>query len=335
MSNLSANPEFRTLAQRGQGSPFDPALYGEIVKPGELIDIVELSPLTLVDRRIYNVLIANAWERIAEPIVHRVAKSELKGTHKGNERIEDSLLRLMGTIAMVTITKDGKSYKRRVQLLGSSDESLEKNGFLHYRIPEDLIEILRNSQVYARLKTQVMYCFESKYSLCLYEMIERRIGLSYKQSEDFTLEQIRGLLNVPAGKLERFADLNKYCLKVAIDCNRSHLSKVRSGARPLSLDVLEKLIPELQIDRKRAAFAVNVMGSPDLYFEAAFANACYLVEAVLRSTVELTEGRRCSALLASLSKEACESLAQQSSAHLAQKFAAVDSLLETRSSMAA
>src|SRR3546814_1333475 len=96
-------------------------------------------------------LIANAWERISEPVIHRIAKTALKGTHQGNERIESSLLRLMGTIAIVTIRKGGKSYKRRVQLLGSSDESLEKDGFLHYRIPEELIEILRNSEVYARL----------------------------------------------------------------------------------------------------------------------------------------------------------------------------------------
>ncbi|TAJ72592.1 MAG: RepB family plasmid replication initiator protein, partial [Sphingobium sp.] len=183
-----------TLAQKGRGNPFDPANYGEIVKPGELVDIVELSPLTLADRRIYNLLIANAWERIGEPVIHRIPKSALKGTHQGNERIESSLLRLMGTIAIVTIRKGGKSFKRRVQLLGPSDESLEKDGFLHYRIPEELIEILRNSEVYARLKTQVMYCFESKYALCLYEMIERRIGLEYKQSEEFTIAELRGLL---------------------------------------------------------------------------------------------------------------------------------------------
>src|SRR3546814_4761622 len=60
-----------TLSQKGRGNPFDPANYGEIVKPGELVDIVELSPLTLADRRIYNLLIANAWERISEPVIHR------------------------------------------------------------------------------------------------------------------------------------------------------------------------------------------------------------------------------------------------------------------------
>ena len=218
MPNLAAvDREPRTLTQRGRGNPFDPSLYGEIVKPGELVDIVEVNPLTLADRRIYNLLIANAWDRIGEPVIHRVPKSALKGTHQGNERIESSLLRLMGTVAIVTIRKEGKDFKRRVQLLGPSDESLEKDGFLHYRIPEELIEILRNSEVYARLKTQVMYCFESKYALCLYEMIERRIGLSYKQSEEFTLEELRGVLNVPTGKLDRFADLNKYCLKVAVE----------------------------------------------------------------------------------------------------------------------
>src|SRR3546814_14370305 len=38
--------------------------------------------------------------------------------------------------------------------------------------------------------------FRSQYALCLYEMIERRIGLEYKQSEEFTIAELRGLLNV-------------------------------------------------------------------------------------------------------------------------------------------
>jgi hypothetical protein len=34
-----------------------------MIKPGELIDVIEMSPLTLTDRRIFNMLIENAWER--------------------------------------------------------------------------------------------------------------------------------------------------------------------------------------------------------------------------------------------------------------------------------
>lgn len=208
---------FRTLDQRGRGDAYDPNSNAEIVKPGELVDIRELSPLTLTDRRIYNLLLHNAWDHISEPIIHRIPKSALRGSHSGNERIENSLLKLMGTIAIVTIRKEGKPYTRRVQLLGASDESLEQDGYLHYRIPDELIEILRNSEVYARLKTKLMYSFRSKYALCIYEMIEKRIGLEFKRSEVFSIEDLRGLLNVPAGKLLRFADLNKHCIKVALD----------------------------------------------------------------------------------------------------------------------
>src|SRR3546814_2805008 len=78
-----------TLSQKGRGNPFDPANYGEIVTPGELVDIVELSPLTLADRRIYNLLIANAWERISEPVIHRIAKTAPKGTHQGKKPIAE------------------------------------------------------------------------------------------------------------------------------------------------------------------------------------------------------------------------------------------------------
>src|SRR3546814_13906435 len=60
-----------TLSQKGRGNPFDPATYGEIVKHGELVDIVEMSLLTLADRRISNMLIDNAWERIRAPDIHR------------------------------------------------------------------------------------------------------------------------------------------------------------------------------------------------------------------------------------------------------------------------
>ena len=61
-----------------------------VVKPGELVDIVEMSPLTLADRRIYNLLLANAWDKLAEPVQHMISKRELQGTlHKGTDRLEE------------------------------------------------------------------------------------------------------------------------------------------------------------------------------------------------------------------------------------------------------
>jgi plasmid replication initiation protein len=47
-------------------------------------------------------------------------------------------------------------------------------------------------------------------------MIERRIGLT-KSYEEFTTDTFRAMIGVPEGKLERFADFNKYCLKPALE----------------------------------------------------------------------------------------------------------------------
>jgi hypothetical protein len=79
-----------------------------------------------------------------------------------------------------------------------------------------LLEIIRESAVFGRLKTKIMFCFKSKYSLALYEIVQKRVGLKYKQAELFTLDEIRGLLGVPNDKLLRFPDLNKYALQIGL-----------------------------------------------------------------------------------------------------------------------
>jgi replication initiator protein len=207
---------YKTVDRRVIGFPLDRSMPGEMVKPGELIDIREISPLTLTDRRIYNLLIANAWDRITEPVEHVIDKSDLRGTHNGNERIEDSIRRLMSAIAEVKIIRDGKVAIKRVQLLGGNVEQEDERGRLYYTFPKQLIEIVKESEVFGRLKTQIMYCFKSKYALALYEIVQKRVGLKFKQADNFTVDEIRALLGVPKEKLTRFPDLNKYALQPAL-----------------------------------------------------------------------------------------------------------------------
>jgi Initiator Replication protein len=207
---------YKTVDRRVIGFPLDRSMPGEMVKPGELIDIKEISPLTLTDRRIYNLLIANAWDRITEPVEHVIDKSDLRGTHNGNERIEDSIRRLMSAIAEVKIIRDGKVAIKRVQLLGGNVEQEDERGRLYYTFPKQLIEIVKESEVFGRLKTQIMYCFKSKYALALYEIVQKRVGLKFKQADNFTVDEMRALLGVPKEKLTRFPDLNKYALQPAL-----------------------------------------------------------------------------------------------------------------------
>jgi hypothetical protein len=46
-----------------------------LVKPGELIDVVELTPLKLHDKRLFNEMLANAWGQIGEKKEHRIQNS--------------------------------------------------------------------------------------------------------------------------------------------------------------------------------------------------------------------------------------------------------------------
>ena len=124
--------------------------------------------------------------------------------------------RLMSAIAEVKIIRDGKTAIKRVQLLGGNIEQEDERGRLYYTFPKHLIEIVKESEVFGRLKTQIMYCFKSKYSLALYEIVQKRVGPKFKNSENFTVEEMRALLGVPKDKLVRFPDFNKYAIRPAL-----------------------------------------------------------------------------------------------------------------------
>src|SRR3954466_9485786 len=200
----------RTIRQHTTGNPLDPNdTTGSMIKPGELVDVVEMTPLTLVDRRTYNLLLAFAWDRIDEDVEHAIPKAVLRGAHKGNERLSDTIRRLMDAKIEVRIVRDGKRYLRCIHQLGTVDrpEDEDEDGNVYYRFPLELREIMQQSDIFARLQTEVMFCFTSKYSLALYEMVQKRGNLKHKNTEDFAIDEMRGLLRVHRGKLTEYADL--------------------------------------------------------------------------------------------------------------------------------
>lgn len=188
----------------------------EIIKPNELVHIIETKPLTLDARRIYNLLIANAWDKIEEPVVHSIRKSELRGLHTSSDRLIDAIRSLMGTIVETEIERDGKKFVRRVQLLTDNDEELDDRGVLNYSFSAGLRNIFKSSFVFAALQRKVMFAFTSRYALVLYEMIQARGRLKYKWSEEFELERFRRLMGVPPDKLKQFGHFNSRVLVPAV-----------------------------------------------------------------------------------------------------------------------
>lgn len=192
--------------------------YGEMIKPAELIDIDGATGLSLSARRLYNALIAKAFgpDMGKEGSEFTIELSELRGTHKGNERIEDSIVALMKTIVTVRLS-DGRT--RRVALLGGNDidDPARPRGILTYSFDKRLVPLLQESSVFGKLELEVMRAFSTKYALALYEALSRRVRLSSVFSEVFPLPAFREILGVPDGKLDSYSNLKLRAIQPAVE----------------------------------------------------------------------------------------------------------------------
>lgn len=188
-------------------------------KAGELIDVRGIGQLSLHDRRVFNLLYQHAGQHICDDIDHTIPIAELRGSHKGGERVKDSVLALMRTVVEVPVTgRDGKSATKLVPLLSDTticDDDDNPTGEVVYSLSKGMRAIIKDSTHWGRVRGAVMFAFTSKYALALYELVCKRIGLKHKWQEDFGIEDIRALLGVPNGKLERTPDLLRYCIQPA------------------------------------------------------------------------------------------------------------------------
>lgn len=192
-------------------------LDGEMIKPAELIDIQGGTGLTLAARRLYNMLLANAFgpDLAVEGHDFTISLAELRGTHRGNERIGDSIEALMKTVVLV---RHGEGHTTRVQLLGGNDmaDSQREHGTLTYSFDKRLAPLLKSSAVFAKLELAVLQAFTTKYGLALYEAVSRRIRLSFVFSEVLETDDFRELLGVPEGKLASFGNLRQKAIEPAV-----------------------------------------------------------------------------------------------------------------------
>lgn len=188
-----------------------------MIKPGELVDVVELTPLKLTDRRTFNLLIAAAWDTIADDVEHSVAKRDLRTpNNNANDRLDDSIGRLMGARVRVKVEREGKEYIRSVSLLETVEEPVRADGQVYYRFPRPLRKLISDSSIFARLSKEVMLNLSSKYSLALYEMVQKRGNLKHKTTEIFEVKALRELLGVPTEKLQRYNNFKNRALSLAV-----------------------------------------------------------------------------------------------------------------------
>ena len=191
-----------------------------IAKAGEMIEVRQTSALTLHDRRVLNLLIRCAGSQIADDRDHVIPMRELRSTHKGGERVRDSIERLMTTLVLIP-TKDsrGKKATRRTTLLSdttTTDDEDNPLGEVRYGFSPTMREILKKSEYWGRIKPHVMFAFTTKYALALYESLCLRRNLTISE-QTFPVEEFREMLGVGVDKLKNFPQLKQSAIAPAID----------------------------------------------------------------------------------------------------------------------
>ena len=177
----------------------------------------------------------------SDPTLGFVVSSPADQKHLGGERVKDSITRLMTTVVQVPVLgRNGRAATKRVQVLSdttTSDDEDDPTGQVVYSFSRGMREIIKDSTLWGRVRTAVIFAFTSKYSLTLYELICARINLDFMWQEDFTLRDFRALMGVPEDKLERMPDFLRFCIKVAQDeVNgmadfKVNITPVRKGGR--------------------------------------------------------------------------------------------------------
>ena len=208
----SENHVSRTVEQRDNRHGFP--------KAAELVEMKPSQELSLQDGRIFNALIENAVGNIGEDVEHEIAVQKLRGlTHKGGERVRDSVKALMSTLIEIPVKdQSGLDAVLRTQLLTENTLTFNEDdprAVLRYRLTPTLRKIIQDSRRWGRLKGYVVYAFSSKYALALYEAIAVRINLRMDE-QFFTVDDFRQLLGVPDGKYPQPFNLKQRVLDPAV-----------------------------------------------------------------------------------------------------------------------
>lgn len=191
--------------------------HGEMIKPSETIDVAFAEGLSLNDRRCWNALIANAFgpEMRDEDRDFKIDLGLLRQNHNGNERVEDTIEKLMRTIARCTMPNGSVT---RFQLLGGNNmgDPTRPRGELTYSFDKRLIAAVKDSVSFGKLEIAVMAAFNSKYALALYEHASKRVNLRNKWNEEYTVDQFREVLDVHEGQLKAFGNLKQRAIVPAL-----------------------------------------------------------------------------------------------------------------------
>ena len=190
-------------------------------------DVIKASPaihiennINLLQRRAFNVLLANAYDELPVEEVHSIKVTELTevlGFESRNDKhLKESLKALMTCLVEWNLLGKDKTQEWGATTLLASVEI--KNGICTYAYSPPLRKRLHNPKMYARISLSLQNQFDSKHALALYELCVDYLHFdrNYGETSFIPLDNFRKLMGLGDDKYPEFKDLRRYVLKPAI-----------------------------------------------------------------------------------------------------------------------
>ena len=190
-----------------------------MVKAGELVEATypEGATLSSTARKVLVLLLAKAAGDAWQDQEHQITKDELRGSHKGNERLARVLDELQRVLLRIRVKSPrGHDAVLVAPIIAQRIEELDDDArsVVFWRFSEPMRRVMQASDHYAEMQRQAVLAFESRYSVTLYEygcLLYRRQHPIWQGS----MVELRELLGVPAGTYRDWTDLSRFTLGIA------------------------------------------------------------------------------------------------------------------------
>ena len=194
------------------------AKINEVIKASPAIQIQ--SRISLLQRRAWNVLLANAYNELPDKDIHSVSMAELAaklGFGDGNQEYLKEVLKSIVDckVEWNLLNKDNKQVWGIAGLLASVEI---EEGICSYEFPKPLRLKLHNPRVYAKLNLRLQNQFRSRYALVLWEICFDYFDTDRDQGETpfIPLEVFKSLMGLEKDEYPIFKELNRNVIKPAI-----------------------------------------------------------------------------------------------------------------------
>ena len=190
----------------------------QVVKASPAIQIQ--SKMTHLQRRAWNILLANAYNELPDKEIHSVGVADLaaKLGYDSNDLdyLKDTLKSLRNCEVEWNILRKDK--KQEWGVAGLLAEARIVDGICYYEYSPSMRRRLHNPRIYSKLNLHLQNRFSSRYALILWEVCFDYYDTDRSQGETpfIPLETFRELMGIEKDEYPLFSELNRTVIKPAI-----------------------------------------------------------------------------------------------------------------------